>query len=153
MGWRSPCPPQVFLPQSFQVLIFMPPEMYRLKEGHRVHNSVYLCHTSEVHIWLPPQVWHLFFYGDMLKEGLPTLEAQDASIWRMRCQFPFIAGARIVMSDSPRALSICFRRGNTPFPAPRLGVRTCTAIYIRTLLSTSPAIFPRLWRAWWDGAW
>lgn len=76
----------------------------------------------------------------MLREGLPTLEAQEASSWRMRCQFPFIADAPVTMNDSLRAPSISFKGGNTFFLAPRLGVTTCTAIPTRPLLSTSPLL-------------
>lgn len=153
MGWRSPCPLQVFLPRSFQVQIFMPPEMCRLKEGHRVHNSAYLCHTSEVLHLAPSKSLAPILLWRHGEAGLPTWKAQEASSWRRRFLFLFIAGTPIITSDSPTPPPpVCFRRGNI-FPAPKLGTRTCPVIRIRPLLSTSSLIFSRLWRACWDGAW
>lgn len=43
--WGSPFPSQVFLPQSFRILIIMTSEISRLKEGHRLLISVWLCDT------------------------------------------------------------------------------------------------------------
>ena len=51
-----------------------------------------------------------------MREGLPTLEAQEASIWKMRCQCPFIADAPLITNDSPRAPLSLFQEGKYTFP-------------------------------------
>lgn len=118
----------------------MSSEISRMQEGHRLHDSVCLWHISEAHIGVCPKVWHLFLHGDMLQKGLPTLEALEASRWRIWGQFLLMVDTSVIMNDSLRAPSIHFKRGNTLSPASQLGVRTCIAIPTRPVLSISPLL-------------
>lgn len=90
--------------------------------------------------WAPPKSLVPILLSRHVEGGSANFGSSGSLQLENECQFPFTADAPVTMNDSPRAPSIRFKRGNTLFPAPRVGVRTCTAIPTRPLLSTSPLL-------------
>ena len=140
MVWRSPSPLRYFCHNPSQVLIFTSSEISRLQEGHRLHNSVSLGYVSGVHIGLSPKsLAPIPLWGHVEGGSAKFRSSGSLQLENMR-SVSLYGDASVIMNDSPRAPSIHFKRGNTLSPASQLGVRTCTAIPTRPLLSTSPLL-------------